>query len=147
MSYWADIQHATVKASKVSSQFSRLMANIVGPTQEKRKLIMTTTLNILLYGTELWADSLKKNNMHLVLAKEYRTTALPITVISGSVLIDQLTAEKERYCMLKMKNHCQYKQSGHKERNSYTVASPLERRKSCHSHCADICTIYTFVGA
>ena len=47
LNYWAQIHHATAKAPKLSGMLSRLMANIGGPTQTKRKLLMAATNSIL----------------------------------------------------------------------------------------------------
>ena len=59
LNYWAQIQHAATKAAKLMSMLTRLMANIGGPTQAKRKLIIAATNSILLYGSEIWRDALE----------------------------------------------------------------------------------------
>ena len=57
LNYWAQIQHAATKAAKLMGMLIRLMANIGGPTQAKRKLIMAAMNSILLYGSEIWGDA------------------------------------------------------------------------------------------
>ncbi len=113
LTYWAQIQHAAKKASIITSQLSRLMSNIGGPRQEKRKLLMSTTLNVLLYGAELWADTLTKSNRRKSLEKVYRTAALRVAsayrtvsgeavyVISGNTPIDLLAFERKKMWTLK----------------------------------------------
>ncbi|XP_036317690.1 uncharacterized protein LOC118732668, partial [Rhagoletis pomonella] len=113
LTYWAQMQHAAAKAAKATAYLSRLMANIGGPTQSKRKLLMSTTLNILLYGAEIWADTLQKNNRCKILSRAHRTAALrvasayrtvsgeAILVISGTVPIDLLAAERKKMWELK----------------------------------------------
>lgn len=59
LSFWAQIQHAITKASKITGMLSKLMANIGGPKQNKRRLMMDTTNSILLYGSEVWGEALK----------------------------------------------------------------------------------------
>lgn len=71
LTYWC--QYTAEKAFKITSQLSRLMANIGRPTQEKRKLLMSTTMNVLFYGLELVADSLMKNNRRKPQRKVNRT--------------------------------------------------------------------------
>ncbi|OFC59617.1 hypothetical protein BBW68_15035 [Candidatus Erwinia dacicola] len=113
LTFWVQIQHAAGKAAKITSQLSRLMANIGGPSQEKRKLLMSTTISVLLYGAEIWADVLKKENRRKVLARVYRTAALrvasayrtvsgdAILVISGNAPIDLLAYERKKLWELK----------------------------------------------
>ena len=52
------------------------MANIEGPTQSKRGLLMSTTQAVLLYGAEIWADSLDKEYKKRTQVKIQRTAAL-----------------------------------------------------------------------
>lgn len=54
LTFWAQLRHAATKSAKAMGILSRLMANASEPTQRKRKLIMTNTNSILLYGSELW---------------------------------------------------------------------------------------------
>ena len=58
--FTAQLQHASQKASQATASLSKLMANIGGPTQSKRRLLMSTTLAVLLYEADIWADSLDK---------------------------------------------------------------------------------------
>nr|AMS38369.1 hypothetical protein [Bactrocera tryoni] len=113
LTFWVQIQHAAGKAAKITSQLSRLMANIGGPSQEKRKLLMSTTISVLLYGAEIWADALKKENRRKVVARVHRTAALrvasayrtvsgdAILVISGNAPIDLLAYERKKLWELK----------------------------------------------
>lgn len=107
LTYWAQIQHAATKAAKVTGMLSRLMANIGGPTQSKRKLIMATTTSILLYGSEIWADALRAKSKRRVLEAVQRTAALRVAsayrtvsgaavlVISGEIPVDLLARERK----------------------------------------------------
>lgn len=108
LSFWAQIQYAAKKAGKVTGLLSKLMANIGGPTQKKRKLLMDTTNSILLYGCEIWADALKAEYRRKVLLSVQRTAALRVAhayrtvsesavlVISGSIPIHFLAEERKK---------------------------------------------------
>ena len=50
LTFWVQIRYATTKAVKVTSLFSGLMANIGGPIQSRRRLMMAITDSVLLYG-------------------------------------------------------------------------------------------------
>ena len=52
LNFTAQIQNSAEKAAKVTTYLSRLMANIGGPTESKRRLLMSTTQSILLYGAD-----------------------------------------------------------------------------------------------
>lgn len=107
MTYTAQIQHASLKAGKVMANLSRLMANVGGPTQCKRKLLMECANNILLYGCEIWGDAIRAQCRRKTYAAVQRTAALRIAsayrtvsgsavlVISGTIPIDLLISERK----------------------------------------------------
>lgn len=108
LSFWTQIHFAATKAGKVTGLLSKLMANIGGPTQSKRKLLMDTTSSILLYGCEVWADALKAKHRRKVLLSVQRTAALRVAhayrtvsesaifVISGAIPIHFLAQERKK---------------------------------------------------
>lgn len=110
------IQYATIKASKITSQLSRLMANVGGPLQKKRKLLMEACNSILLYGSEIWAGILKINcraqkllaiqrTAALRVASAYRTVSgTAVQVIAGMVPIDIHAEERMKMFILKQSN-------------------------------------------
>ena len=59
LTFWAQIRNTSTKAANVTSLLSGLMANLGGPTQSKRRLIMAITDSMLLYSSDVWADALK----------------------------------------------------------------------------------------
>ena len=92
LTFWAQIHHAAIKASKVSGLLCKLMANVGGPTQSKRRLLMETVNSILLYGSETWASALKVESRRRVLSAVQRTAALRVasayrTVSESAVLV------------------------------------------------------------
>lgn len=116
LTYWAQIQHAAAKAAKVTGMLSRLMANIGGPTQCKRRLIMATTNSILLYGSEIWGDALGAKTRRRVLEAVQRTAALRVAsayrtvsgaavfVISGEIPVDLLARERRKAWVARREN-------------------------------------------
>lgn len=108
LNFWRQIKETTNKAAVITSQLSRLMANIGGPTPTKRRLIMATTQSILLYGAEIWADALNKDYCRKRLAAVQRRGALRVTcsyrtvsysavnVIGNVIPIDLLAQERKK---------------------------------------------------
>lgn len=108
LTFWPHIQLTSHKAAERTKSLSRLMANTNGPRPCKRKLLMATTHSILLYGAEIWADSLKtKKYCHamtavqrlgaLRIASAYRTvSAQAALVVAGVIPIDLLAFERKR---------------------------------------------------
>lgn len=108
LSFWNQIRHSSEKAAKVTTSLSRLMANIGGPTPNRRRLLMSVINSIHLYGCEVWADSLKKKKYRkqmasvqrrgaLRIASSYRTVSEPaVLVIAGVIPIDLLASERKQ---------------------------------------------------
>ena len=59
LTLWSQIKLVADKAATVTAALSRIMANISGPKPSKRRLLISVTHLILLYGEEIWADALK----------------------------------------------------------------------------------------
>ena len=106
LTYWAHTEHTAAKASQTTASLSRLMENIGGSLASKRKLLMSVIHSILLYGIEIWADSLKTEHRKKQLAavqrigavrvaSAYRTESEPaILVISSIIPIEFLAYER-----------------------------------------------------
>ena len=60
LTFWDHVRMASDEVETVTMTLSRLMAHVNGPRSEKRRLLMTVAQSILLYGSEVWADALKK---------------------------------------------------------------------------------------
>jgi len=107
LTFNTQLEYAAKKAAQTTAQLSRLMANVGGPIYSKRKLIMSTTQTILLYGCEIWADTLQAECRRKMLARVQRTAALRVAsayrtvsepavlVISGTIPIDLLAVERQ----------------------------------------------------
>lgn len=108
MSFWEQIKRSSEKASKAVCNLSRLMSNVSGPMAGKRRLLMSVTNSILLYGCEVWADALKMEKYRKKMATVQRRGALRVTsayrtvseaaalVIAGTIPIDLMAQERKK---------------------------------------------------
>jgi hypothetical protein len=107
LSFWEQIKNSSEKATKVTFALSRLMTNVGGPSAGKRRLLMSVTNSILLYGCEIWADTLKIEKYRKKMAtvqrrgalriiSSYRTVSEPAAmVIAGVIPIDLMAQERK----------------------------------------------------
>lgn len=105
--YWEHIQAVCDKAAGVVGSLSRLMGNVGGPRQCKRRLLMSTVNSILLYGAEVWAGAMRvKKYSKRVLAVQrraalrvtcaYRTVSgAAVMVVAGVIPLDLLAVERQ----------------------------------------------------
>lgn len=108
LTFWEHIRRASDKAASVTAALSRLMANTSGPRASKRRLLISVTESILLYGAEIWAEALEKVKYRkrmaavqrrgaLRVACAYRTVSEPaVLAIAGIIPIRLLAQEKKR---------------------------------------------------
>lgn len=106
LSFWEQIRQTADKAAMGVTALSRLMANTSGPRSSRRRLLMSAVQSVLLYGSEIWAESLNKERYRkrlaqvqrraaLRIASAYRTVSEPaILVIAGVIPIALLAAER-----------------------------------------------------
>ena len=99
------IQYSANKAQKIVGQLSRIMANIRNPLPARRRLLMEVANSIMLYGREIWAETLevKKRANSLVLVQRmaalrnesaYSTMSAPADlVIAGKIPVALLEAD------------------------------------------------------
>jgi hypothetical protein len=52
------VRNASVKAEKIGSQLARLMPNVGGPREDRRRLLSSVVHSVLLYGAPSWAHTL-----------------------------------------------------------------------------------------
>lgn len=110
------IKYATTKAAQTTAKLSRLMANVGGPLQSKRKLLMEACNSILLYGSEIWAHTLTTKSRAKTLLTVQRTAALRVTsayrtvsasavlIIAGMTPIDLQALERNQIWNIKTGN-------------------------------------------
>jgi len=105
------LQKVSEKAAKVVTALSRIMPNIGGPRQNRRKLLASVTTSIMMYAAPVWADSVRTTSYKRQLVSVYRRSALRVVcgfrtvsyeaacVLSGMVPIELLAEERRRmYC-------------------------------------------------
>lgn len=107
LSFAEQIRLTADKAAKGVTALSRLMANTTGPRASKRRLLMSAVQSVLLYGAEVWADSLKKEIYRKRLAQVQRRAAMRVAaayrtvseaavlVIAGCIPVELLAAERK----------------------------------------------------
>lgn len=57
--YKPHVRRAADKATKISAQLARLMPNIGGPSELRRRLLVAVVHSVLLYGAPTWAHTLE----------------------------------------------------------------------------------------
>lgn len=107
LSFFEHIRKSADKAAAGITALCRLMANTSGPKSSKRRLLMSSTNSVLLYGAEIWAQSLDKEMYRkrltqvqrrgaLRVASAYRTVSdSAILVIAGCIPIHLLAKERK----------------------------------------------------
>lgn len=71
LGYGSHIRYAAVKAGKTAGALERILPNVRGAKQDKRKIIASTVQNQLLYGAPIWAGALKfQNNINTLLGPQ-----------------------------------------------------------------------------
>ena len=134
LNYWAQIKKVSNRAAEVTTRLSRLMANVRGPIYSKRRVLMSVSDNIMLYGSEMWAHVLRKDNYRKCLASVQRKGALRVAsayrtvseaavlVIAGSIPIDLLALERQHlYNMNKVGGDARSEQERKLEARRQTV--------------------------
>jgi hypothetical protein len=88
----AHVRHATGKAAKAVAGLSRLMPNLGGPGEGKRRLLATVADSIALYGAPVWEEAMKSARNRRLLTRTQRRLALRIcrayrTVSTSAALV------------------------------------------------------------
>lgn len=108
LSFKQHADHAASKARKVATTLARLMPNIGGPRQERRKLLASVVTSVLTYGLAIWGDALKIEEYRRKVAAVHRLSALRVScafrtvsddaacVIAGMMPIEVLAVERKQ---------------------------------------------------
>lgn len=108
LGYGTHIQAAAVKAGKTASALQRILPNVRGTRQCKRKIMASTVQNQLLYGAQIWAGALiyEKNantllglqrKIALLVAMTYRMVSTQaIMVVGGMIPVHLLAKERQK---------------------------------------------------
>ena len=112
MSFSEHVREAANRAATRVSALSRLMANLGGPSPTRRRLLMSTTQSVLLYGAEIWGGVLGRE-VHrkklaqvqrrgaLRVASAYRTVAESVVLVIAGVIPIALLADERRRLYLR----------------------------------------------
>lgn len=92
LNYGEHLKLKAEKAAAVTTNLSRLMANVRGPRSSTRWLLMRTAESIILYGAEIWAEAMRFKCYRQRIARVQRREALRIasayrTVSEAAVLV------------------------------------------------------------
>lgn len=108
LSFQPHIDHVTAKAEKTVTALSRLVPNLGGPGENKRRMLQNAADSVLLYAAPVWAECLKvkKNSSKLLKTQRkfclrvscsYRTVSTEAAaVIARAIPIDLLLEERSR---------------------------------------------------
>lgn len=96
------------KAGKVAANLGRIMPNVSGPNNAKRKILATVAYSTLFYAVPIWGKTtqmakyrgkLEKVQRRIMLrqSRSYRTASTPaLQVISGTLPIEMMVEERTR---------------------------------------------------
>ena len=96
------------KAARVTSALSRIMPNIGGPRQSRRRLLSTVVSSILLYAAPTWSEAMQTKSYTRHITTTYRRASLRVAhafrtvsyeavcVISGMPPIELIVEERAR---------------------------------------------------
>jgi len=109
LSYKEHISVVSKRAAAVQGALSRLMPNIGGPGQIRRRLLATVVTSVLLYGAPVWAQSLKLPTYRKTMSSVQRLSAIRVAaayrtvsddaanVVASLLPIDILAEERLRH--------------------------------------------------
>lgn len=89
------LQYASSKAAKVATALARIMPNIGGPRQHRRKLLSSVIALILLYGAPIWAGATKTEAYLRKTVSVYHRSALRVCCVIRTVSYDAVCVVAE----------------------------------------------------
>lgn len=108
LNFHSHIDYVTAKAEKTVAALSRIVPNLGGPGENKRRLLQYAADSIILYAAPIWVESLKiKKNKAKILSIQrkfalrvgslYRTVSAEAAAVVARVIpIDLLLIERDR---------------------------------------------------
>lgn len=76
MSFKEHVHYTCNKTSKLITALTKIMPNIYGPSEVKRRLLMSTSQCILRYAIPVWVDTLTVTSYRNLIEKTYRRAKL-----------------------------------------------------------------------
>ncbi|KAJ8911834.1 hypothetical protein NQ315_012564 [Exocentrus adspersus] len=108
LTFGAHVAAACAKAERVAAALGRVMPNVKGPKQNKRRTMAEAVNSILMYGAPIWSEAMKiqrhrgkvervQRMMALRIISAYRTVSLEAAqVVAGAIPIHLLVEERRR---------------------------------------------------
>lgn len=102
------LENISEKAGGVANSLSRIMPNVGGPRQQRRKLLMSVVSSVLLYAAPIWAQAMEVKSYARSVIRVYRRSVLRVArafrtvsyeaacVVAGMVPIELLVDERTR---------------------------------------------------
>ena len=78
LSFGEHLEIATAKAIQCGANLTRVMPNIGGPREAKRRLVTSVVLSKLLYAAPVWANALQNHDIQRKLFSVQRSVALRV---------------------------------------------------------------------
>uniref|UniRef100_A0A6V7KR42 Reverse transcriptase domain-containing protein n=1 Tax=Bracon brevicornis TaxID=1563983 RepID=A0A6V7KR42_9HYME len=78
LSYARHVEQVMEKASRVAMSLARLMPNIGGPRQDRRRLLASVVISVLTYGVAIWGEVLEMETYRRQVAAVHRISALRV---------------------------------------------------------------------
>ncbi|KAI5748206.1 hypothetical protein M8J77_023050 [Diaphorina citri] len=100
------VKYAVEKAERTAGMLAKIMPNLKGPDNSKRKILASVVYSTLLYGASVWGKIIRwqkyitllqrvQRKVMTRLCRSYRTTSTPaLQVLSGSLPIELMIEEK-----------------------------------------------------
>lgn len=108
LNYKEHISSVSKKAGAVQGALSRIMPNIGGTRQSRRRLLATVVTSVLLYGAPMWSESLELKTYRRTMTSVHRLSAIrvasayrtvsqdAVSVVASCLPIDILAGERQR---------------------------------------------------
>ncbi|XP_057654720.1 uncharacterized protein LOC130892976 [Diorhabda carinulata] len=88
LKYKEHIASVSRKASAFQGAFSRIVSNIGGPRQTRRRLLATVVSSVLLYGAPVWEKSLEITSYRKTMLSVQRLSAIRVALAYRTVSHD-----------------------------------------------------------
>lgn len=85
-------QYVETKVNKVSRALGRLMPNLHGPGENKRRLYANTLISVIMYGAPIWSESLNYSRKNRQIARKlFRVIAIRVIAAYRTISHDAAT--------------------------------------------------------
>lgn len=88
LSFKQHIEYSSAKAARVNAMISRLMPNLKGPGEVRRRLLAGVVGSVMLYGAPIWSDAAKIKSSARKLESVYRLSAIRVAMAFRTISSD-----------------------------------------------------------